>query len=205
MFAMMHLLVRSYGPPPGQALPANGGREHRPKQMVRAAVDLPVEGRDTLESMNAAPGGMTIGELAGRAGVTAKTVRYYEQIGLLPPPARTRSGYRRYGEDELHRLQFIAKAKHLGLSLEEIRGVLAVSATGSDPCPHVVGLVDRHLDDIDRSLARLSKFREQLAKLRAEVQRATRGHVCGIVEHASIEWVPLVIDRPLTRRLERRL
>ncbi len=140
---------------------------------------------------------MTIGELAGRAGVTAKTVRYYEQIGLLPPAPRTRSGYRRYGEEELLRLQFIGKAKQLGLSLEEIRGVLAVSAAGSDPCPHVVGLVDRHLVQIDHTLARLSEFREQLAKLRAEAQRATKGRVCGIIEHASIEWVPLAIDRPL--------
>lgn len=143
---------------------------------------------------------MTVGEIASRAGVTPKTVRYYEQIGLLRPPARTRSGYRRYGKDELEQMQFIAKAKHLGLSLEEIRGVLAVSASGTDPCPHVVGLIDRHLGQIDETLARLSEFRDQLAKLRAEAQRATKGRVCGIIEHASVEWVPLAIDRPLARR-----
>ncbi len=98
---------------------------------------------------------MTIGELAGRAGLTTKTVRYYEQVGLLPPPSRTSSGYRRYGDDDVVRLQFIGKAKRLGLSLEEIRGILAISAEGRDPCPHVVGLLDRHLARIDETLAGL--------------------------------------------------
>lgn len=150
--------------------------------------------------MGTSSGDLTIGELAGRAGVTAKTVRYYEQIGLLPAAARTGSGYRTYAEDDLLRLQFIGKAKQLGLSLDEIRGVLAISGSGSDPCPHVVGLIDRHLGQIDETLTRLSDFREHLAKLRAEAQRATKGRVCGIIEHASIEWVPLAIDRPLARR-----
>lgn len=151
--------------------------------------------------MSTTPAGMTIGELARRAGVTARTVRYYEQVGLVPPPPRTRSGYRRYGEDELLRLQFIGKAKHLGLSLDEIRGVIAVSAAGTDPCPHVVGLIDRHLGQIEETLTRLSEFREQLAKLRAEAQRATQGRVCGIIEHADI---PVATIGPLTAPLAQR-
>lgn len=147
--------------------------------------------------------GMTIGEAARRAGVTTKTVRYYEQIGLLPHPSRTDSGYRRYGDDELARLGFIGKAKRLGLSLEEIRTILALSAQGSDPCPHVVGLLDRHLADIDETVARLSDFRQQLATLRADAESASRGRVCGIIEHARVEWAPLRLDRPLARRSAR--
>lgn len=147
---------------------------------------------------------MTIGEAARRLGVTTKTVRYYEQIGLLPHPSRTDSGYRRYGEDELVRLRFIGKAKSLGLSLEEIARILALSAEGGDPCPHVVGLLDQHLARIGETLARLADFREQLARLRAEAERATKGRVCGIIEHARVEWVRLALARPLARRTGRR-
>lgn len=153
--------------------------------------------------MSSASGAMTIGELAGRAGVSTKTIRYYEQLGLLTPASRTPSGYRTYGSDDRVRLEFIGKAKRLGLSLEEIRGIIVLNAAGSDPCPHVVGLLDRHLSEIDETLARLGDFREQLARLRADAERATKGRVCGIIEHASAQWVPLELDRPLARRTPR--
>lgn len=154
----------------------------------------------TLVSVASAPAPMTIGDLAGRAGVTAKAVRYYERIGLLPRPDRTSSGYRRYGEDDLVRLRFVGKAKQVGLSLEEIRGILAISGKGSDPCPHVVGLLDQHIASIDGTLAQLSELRGQLARLRDESERATRGRVCGIIEHATLERAPLPLERPLVRR-----
>jgi len=66
---------------------------------------------------------MRIGQLADETGVTTKTIRYYEEIGLLPAPARQPSGYRRYAGADVDRLDFVAKAKALGLSLEEITNV----------------------------------------------------------------------------------
>ncbi len=69
---------------------------------------------------------MQIGELADRVGVNTKTIRYYESIKLLPEPARTPAGYRIYGPDDETRLTFIKTAQHLGLSLDEIREVLAL-------------------------------------------------------------------------------
>lgn len=146
---------------------------------------------------------MSIGELASSAGVTPKTVRYYEQLGLLRPASRSRAGYRRYGPEDLSMLRFIGKAKRLGLSLQEIRSILTISARGSDPCPHVVGLLDEHLRQIDETLARLSDFRSQLGQLRGEAERATKGRVCGIIEHTSIRFDAEPIDRPLARRPSR--
>lgn len=147
--------------------------------------------------------GMTIGTLAERAGVTTKTIRYYEQLGLVAPLSRTAAGYRRYGEDELFRLQFVGKAKRLGLSLGEIAEILALSARGTEPCAHVVGLLDRHLAQLDETLARLGDFREQLARLRDRSKQAAKGRVCGIIEHSNVDWVPLPLDRPLARRRAR--
>lgn len=143
---------------------------------------------------------MTVGQLAARAGVTSKTVRYYEKLGLMPAPPRTRSGYRRYGDHELFRLRFIGKAKRLGLSLAEIGEILRLSGRGDDPCSHVVALLDLHVMQIDETLTRLTEFRDQLAELRDRSNEAANGRVCGIIEHATVEWAPLSFDRPLVRR-----
>lgn len=134
---------------------------------------------------NGAPA-MTIGEVAARAGFTPKAVRYYERIGLLPPPARRPSGYRLYGAADLGRLDFIAKAKRLGLSLDEIREVLALRDAGVEPCVHVLRVIERHVEDVEHAIAELSEFRAQLVRLAREARRRTKGGVyCGIIEHAS--------------------
>jgi DNA-binding transcriptional MerR regulator len=69
-------------------------------------------------------GTMVIGELARRAGVSPRTVRFYEALGLLPAPPRSEGGYRLYGEDDLRRLRFVRRARELGLPLREIRRLL---------------------------------------------------------------------------------
>lgn len=78
--------------------------------------------------------GVLIGELAREAGVSAPTVRYDEEIGLLPPSSRTSGGYRRYTDAALHELRFIRKAQGPGFSLDEIREILKLSRTGETPC-----------------------------------------------------------------------
>lgn len=125
---------------------------------------------------------MTIGELAERTGFTPKAIRFYERIALLPPAARKPSGYRFYGTGDVARLDFIAKAKRLGLSLEEIRGILALRDAGMEPCVHVVVVLDEHLAHVDRTITDLEAFRAQLRRIRADARRQTRGHVCGIIE-----------------------
>ncbi len=107
-----------------------------------------------------------IGELAHRFSLNPKTIRYYEQIGLLPVPERDPSGYRRYGDEAIERLGFIRRAKMLGLSLKEIHEILVIRARGVCPCDHVLGLIDAKITAIDRRIADLHVFRCDLATLR---------------------------------------
>lgn len=109
--------------------------------------------------------GMRIGELATRAGVTAKTVRYYESIGLLDEPERTPSGYRDYDQVALDRLRFIRDAQASGLSLAEIQSVLELKDAGSRSCSHTRRLLDEHLADLDHQIRRLETTRHQLRDL----------------------------------------
>lgn len=129
---------------------------------------------------------MTIGELAARGGFTPKAIRYYERIGLLPAPARRSSGYRSYGASDVARLDFVAKAKRLGLSLDEIRDVLALRDAGVEPCVHVVRVIDRHVEEAERAIAELAAFAAQLRGIRRDARKRARerGGICRIIEHA---------------------
>jgi len=108
---------------------------------------------------------MKIGELGDRCGVTAKTVRYYESIGLLDEPDRTESGYRDYGNDAVERLQFIRDAQAVGLSLAEIASVLELKGAGERSCSHTIALVDARVHSIDAQIEQLIAARRELSQL----------------------------------------
>jgi len=129
-------------------------------------------------------GAWRIGQLGAHLGVSAKTIRYYDRIDLLPARRRTLAGYRIYDINDRDRLGFILKAKAIGLSLEEIRGILGLRQDGREPCEHVLGLVDRKLELVDEELHALDLYRRRLVELRAEAggTRRTRACVCGIIE-----------------------
>ena len=110
--------------------------------------------------------GMRIGALAAAAGVTTKTIRFYEQAGLLPDPPRTSAGYRDYPPPAADRLAFIREAGASGLTLAEIRGVLAIRDAGEPPCRHVAVLIDNHLSQIDQRITELLAARGVLEDLR---------------------------------------
>jgi DNA-binding transcriptional MerR regulator len=150
---------------------------------------------------------MRIGELATHFGLNPKTIRYYEEIGLLPRADRSESGYRRYDERDVERLGFIRRAKTLGLLLDEIRDILSVQEEGSLPCGQVLDLIDTKISAIDRRMAELATFRAELATLRVawndEGKRlqsaATPACICPIIEqqtevedhpHAASEFEP---------------
>ena len=108
---------------------------------------------------------MRIGEVADRAGVPAKTIRFWEDQQLLPAPARTSAGYRDYSPAILERLAFIRHAQAAGLTLEHIRQVLDIRDGGQPPCIHVTGLIARRLSEVEARLAELARTRDQLAAL----------------------------------------
>jgi MerR family transcriptional regulator, copper efflux regulator len=108
---------------------------------------------------------MRIGDVASRAGIPAKTIRFWEAQELLPPPARTPAGYRDYDPVVLDRLAFIRQAQSAGLTLEHIRQVLAIRDGGQPPCQHVAALIARRLAELQARLAELTCTRDQLAAL----------------------------------------
>lgn len=110
--------------------------------------------------------GMRIGELAGEVGVKPDTIRYYEKAGLLPQPARSHSGYREYGDGAIDRLRFIQGAQRLGLSLTDIRDLLAVRDTGECPCEPAELLLARRIAEVDAQIARLTGLRAEMAAMR---------------------------------------
>ncbi len=110
---------------------------------------------------------MRIGEIAGRAGVPAKTMRFWEDQRLLPPPGRTPAGYRDYDPAILDRLAFIRHAQAAGLTLAAVRQVLEIRDGGQPPCVLVAGLIARRLAEVEARLAELTRTRDELVVLAA--------------------------------------
>jgi DNA-binding transcriptional MerR regulator len=107
---------------------------------------------------------MTIGELARRTGVSAKAIRHYESIGLLPRPQRQANGYRRYGMVDVNRLLLLHRIRLLGVSLAEAKPLLVdvSDARCADVRRELLALVDERLAAIDRELAELRTFRGEV-------------------------------------------
>lgn len=108
---------------------------------------------------------MRIGELARASGVPVKTIRYYEDIGVLEPAGRTPSGYREFAAAALDRLVFIRSAQAVGLTLGEIRGIVALRDDGQAPCGHVLDLLRTRSTEIDRTIRQLRALQGELARL----------------------------------------
>lgn len=108
---------------------------------------------------------MRIGELGRLAGVTTKTIRYYEEIGLLAEPVRTDAGYRDYEPAMADRLVFIKDAQATGLSLDEIASIVSLRDHGEQTCDHVLSLLEGKIADIDARLRRLRETRKLLVRI----------------------------------------
>jgi DNA-binding transcriptional MerR regulator len=108
---------------------------------------------------------MKIGELSQRTATPTKTIRYYEEIGVLPVPDRATNGYREYTEDAVDRLTFVREAQTTGLTLTEISSILDLRSQGEATCHHVIDLLERHLTAIDRHIETLRQTRRKLASL----------------------------------------
>ena len=124
---------------------------------------------------------MRIGELAKRLGINPKTLRYWEEIGLLPPPLRNSSGYRIYTEEHLKLCEFILKAKSVGFKLEEIKEIISLKLSGEAPCGCVEDRIREKIEEIDKLIEELRSRRRLLESLLRE-RREVPASVCPIIE-----------------------
>jgi len=116
---------------------------------------------------------LSIGTLARRTGAKVQTIRYYEQIGLMPEPGRTAGGQRRYDASDLDRLAFIRHARQLGFALDAIRELLNLSDAPARSCAEVDTIAQRRLRDVEARIARLEALRRELERMLRECRGQT--------------------------------
>lgn len=135
-----------------------------------------------------------IGQVAESADVQVQTIRYYERLGLIPPPQRSDSGYRLYSPEATARLRFIKQAQALGFSLDEVKEILRLKYGSRSPCECVRRLLGEKLARVDREMAALRRFRRELRKTLARSQRRPR------LPHAASAICPIIQIQPSPRK-----
>ena len=108
---------------------------------------------------------MNIGEASARSGVSAKMIRYYEGIGLLPKPDRRESGYRLYDDSDVHRLRFVRRARDFGFPVERIRELLRLWNDRKRPSAEVKKIAEAHVAELDKKIAELTALRDSMKDL----------------------------------------
>jgi MerR family transcriptional regulator, copper efflux regulator len=128
-----------------------------------------------------------IGQLAAQTGYSVRTIRFYEQSGLLPAPSRTPAGYRSYDQDAVTRLRFVRSAQALGLSLAEIAEVLRIRDHQGPPCSFVAELLDTHIGALGARIKELTVLRDELRARRpldvaSDPARCQSDQICYLIE-----------------------
>lgn len=113
---------------------------------------------------------MTRGEIAEKTGVNPETLRYYERKELIPKPARSDGGFRLYDDSYVDRLHFIKRAKHLGFTLEEIKGLLELRVDDEATCQDVKIQANEKIDEIEAKIQDLERIRDALSTLAAQCE-----------------------------------
>ena len=125
---------------------------------------------------------LTIGTMSRATGINIETIRYYERIGLLPLPPRTRGNYRAYTSVEQKRLNFVKRTRNLGFSIEEIRALLRLSDERDTDCCEVTGIASNHLVETERKIADLQVLADQLRSLITSCAGGISVGDCRIIE-----------------------
>ncbi|MEW5424999.1 helix-turn-helix domain-containing protein [Amorphus sp. 3PC139-8] len=128
---------------------------------------------------------MKIGDLARATGTKVVTIRYYEKIGLLAAPNRSKANYRAYDESALDRLRFIRRCRALGFPLDQIRDLLALSSEAEHPCDAVDRLTAAHLAEVERKMDDLSRLAAELRRISASCKGGDTISNCRILDAIS--------------------
>lgn len=133
---------------------------------------------------------LTIGEISKRTGVNIETIRYYERIGMLPPPPRTEGGHRLYDSTHVRILAFIRRSRELGFSLNEIRALIRLGGPEKASCREVREIATHHLEDIRAKLVDLRKLERLLSKTIARCSGKTAPE-CPVMDILDVRQVML--------------
>ncbi len=125
---------------------------------------------------------MKIGELAKNTDVNVETIRYYEKIGLLPPPTRSANGYRHYLGAHQDRLLFIRRCRSLDMAQEEIRRLIELAEQPDADCSNVDALLEHHLQHVRTRLQELANLEQTLVSLQERCSQGRTVQECGILE-----------------------
>jgi MerR family copper efflux transcriptional regulator len=130
---------------------------------------------------------LRIGEVSAQVDLPVKTVRYYEDRGLIQASRRSAGGFRLFAPAVITRLRFIRRSQALGLSLHDIQDILAIADQGERPCRNVRQKFQAKLEAIDERIVQLQQLRQQLKTLMAEADEAETldADICPIIEHAA--------------------
>jgi len=139
-------------------------------------------------------GAVFIGKVAKAVGVSVHAIRYYERLGLLPPAHRTESGYRVYPSDAVERLRFVRQAQALGFTLEEIKEILRLRYTGQSPCNCVRGMLEKKLEQVERQIVDLARFRRNLHRILEGSRNAPR------LPHTASTLCPIIQSEPARQK-----
>jgi Cu(I)-responsive transcriptional regulator len=129
----------------------------------------------------------SIGEVAKATGIKVVTLRYYEQLGLVPAPARTAGNYRAYSENDLRRLRFIRRCRDLGFTLDQVRELLRLSSQKNQECSEVDRITRRHLTDVEAKIADLKRLSKVLRRISSRCRGDGLIADCRIIEALSPE------------------
>lgn len=141
---------------------------------------------------------LTVSKLARQVGTSPDTLRYYERIGLLPPPERTPSGYRVYGEETAERVRFIKQAQRVGLRLDHIAELLRIREQGLCPCGRTRTLLEARLAELDQEMGELARLRGQIvAMLDGDLGTGSQAWQCG---DGLIQLTPRPVNQPVNQR-----
>lgn len=132
--------------------------------------------------------GISIGRLSKAADVKVPTIRFYEQIGLMPTPDRTESDQRVYGEGAVSRLRFIRHARQLGFEIKDIEALLGLADRPNLPCAEADRIARSHMDAVDEKIAQLTRLRQELARMTAN---------CGLGIAADCRVIEVLSDHGL--------
>lgn len=123
----------------------------------------------------------SIGELSKMSGVKVPTIRFYEQIGLLPTARRSEANRRVYGDDEARRLRFIRHCRELGFEIDDIRALLDLAYDSQKSCAEADGIARKHLDETERRIAQLTALRDELHRM---IEQCGHGRIaeCRVIE-----------------------